>query len=133
MVTYSMERSSRLASVWRFNSTSWVKADLFFHKALSEFFKDRLKINILRKNKYFPPPKKQRSNQRAEISKLLRGVVFFYERVEERAERDTKIQNFSFWLSFFQVSPNKPKFKFFSQTNLNSFFFPQTNLFCQLQ
>ena len=118
MVTCSMERPSRLASVWRSNSTSWVKADLFFHKALSEFFKDRLKINILRKNKYLPPPKKQRSNQRAEISKLLRGVVFFYERVEERAERDTKIKNFSFWLSFFQVSPNKLKFKFFSQTNL---------------
>ena len=42
MVTYSMERPSRLASVWGSNSTSWVKADLFFHKALSEFFKDRL-------------------------------------------------------------------------------------------
>ena len=108
MVTYSMERPSRLASVWRSNSTSWVKADLFFHKALSEFFKDRLKINILgstKRNINRKLLKKERKSRNFQT--FGEGVVFFQERLEERAERDTKMQNFSFWLSFFQICPNK--------------------------
>ena len=78
MVTYSMERPSRLASVWRSNSTSWVKADLFFHKALSEFFKDRLKINILgstKRNINCKLLKKERKSRN--FQNFGEGVVFF--------------------------------------------------------
>ena len=117
MVTYSTQWPSRLASVWRSNSTSWVKADLFFHKALSEFFKDRLKIKM-----HKSPPKKQRSNQRAEISKIL-GRELFSSRNDWKNEPNVilKYKIFLFGCHFFKLA--QTNLIFFSQTNLNSIFF----------
>ena len=131
-----MERPSRLASIWRSNSTSWVKADLFFHKALSEFFKDRLKINILgstKRNITPPQTKKERKSRNFQTF----GEELFSSRNDGKNEPNVilKYKIFLFGCHFFKFP--QTNILFFSQTNLffspnKPIFFPKTNHFCQL-
>ena len=117
MVTYSMERPSRLASIWRSNSTSWVKADLFFHKALSEFFKDRLKINILGSTKRNINRKLLKKERKSRNFQTF-GEELFSSRNDWKNEPNVilKYKIFLFGCHFFK----------FPQTNL--FFFPPNKL-----
>ena len=125
MVTYSMERPSRLASIWRSNSTSWVKADLFFHKALSEFFKDRLKINILgstKRNINCKLLKKERKSRNFQTF----GEELFSSRNDWKNEPNVilKYKIFLFGCHFFK----------FPQTNIlffpkQTYFFPKQTIF----